>query len=171
MECDGAFTVNLECDKFLVMNISLILTKKKTCLFHARIQTFHSVRKSKAAVKSRRKRDKKKTWQVDCVQTQSHEKFCNLETTIKLLKPGVSSNTSIIFLLETLGGFGGGPPPVFFDSLLNSENSFFRGTVKVFPLVLHLGHHTVCCSHCINSSPNFFPDFLFLFFGDILCWF
>ena len=48
------------------------------------------------------------------------------------LKAGVSSKTLIIFPQDALGGFGAGPPPVFFVSVLKVANSFFAALCKFF---------------------------------------
>ena len=100
------------------------------------------------------------------------------------LKPGVSSNTSIISLLETLGGFGGGPPPVFLDSLLNSENSFFTVLWRFFhlsftsdtvqfavPTVLFVGDIVCLFFNIFSNHANFVngkTGFSFLFFASEL---
>ena len=72
---------------------------------------------------------------------QSHDNFRNnrivyvpASNPFKPLKAGVSSKTSIIFSLDALGGFGAGPPPVFYVSLLKVANSFFAVLCKFFQL-------------------------------------
>ena len=51
-------------------------------------------------------------------------------------KAGVFSNISMICSLDCVGGFGGGPPPVFLLSLLKEENSFFAVEWRFFYLSL-----------------------------------
>ena len=49
---------------------------------------------------------------------------------------GVFSNISMICSLDCVGGFGGGPPPVFLLSFLKEENSFFAVQWRFFHLSL-----------------------------------
>ena len=72
---------------------------------------------------------------------QSHDNLRNnrivyvpVSNPFKPMKAGVSSKTAIIFPLDALGGFGAGPPLVFFVSLLKVANSFFAVLCKFFHL-------------------------------------
>ena len=147
----------------------------QTYLFLPCIRTFRMLKDGKAI-------DKLKTppKQHGRLTVYNFKIFGNLETIenclqtclkpIKPLNAGVSSSTSIISLLATLGDFGGRPPPVILVSLLNSANSFLAMLWRFFHLSFTsvtvrlavptaftawvISSHTICFFFLVTASVN-----------------
>ena len=82
-------------------------------------------------------------------------------------KKQVFSNISTICSRDCVGGFGGGPPPVFLLSFLNEENSFFAVQWRLFHLsltsrIVRFSWPTALTSLVISSHASVFLLFVML---------